>query len=217
MTARQLDIVADTALCEDPRLAPQSPRRLSNVAESAANIEFPRCSSSVDPRITEVNRRRAKAGFSHDRFCRLAGISFWHWRDLRRGHARPRQSTIAKLHAVFDAPSDGEKPPQLVLGFHRLVMVLLAREQGLNEQQLLALDFSVQRPANADWLRAVRTRQMAIYITAVELQIGNAVLGRALGSTRANIKYARDRIEDLRDQPDIDALIARVSQLVGNT
>ena len=90
-------------------------------------------------------------------------------------------------------------------------MQFLAIHLSFDIPTLLATDFSVQRPFNAQWLAAARIRQMAIYITAVELQVGNADLGRALGLTRANIKYARDEVEQRReDGNDVDQALTAV-------
>ena len=67
---------------------------------------------------------------------------------------------------------------------------------------MLAQDFSAERPRDPTWLKAATLRRQAMYVAAVELQIGNADLGRALKCSRQNIKQARDSIEDARDTVD---------------
>lgn len=208
--ARQLDIIADTVLAADPRLAPVHSGS-SSVAAKAGNGVVHSGSSSVDTRITAVERRRVTAGMSHSALCLAAGIEANNWHKLRRGTHRPSDLTLRKLNAALDAPRQA-KPAQIVAGFHRLVMQLIALEMKFDVNTLLATDFSVQRPSNPQWLRAARIRQMAIYITTVELQLSNADLGRALGDTRANIKFARDAIEDRReDGNEIDLALSAVS------
>lgn len=64
---------------------------------------------------------------------------------------------------------------------------------------VLAQDLSVQRPRNPVWLQAARINRMAIYVIAVELELKNAELARALGCTRQNVKQARDDVEDWRE------------------
>ncbi|KQW22125.1 hypothetical protein ASC80_01640 [Afipia sp. Root123D2] len=223
--AAQLDIIADTKLREDPRLAPRpllrqtcvkaaAPSASSSLTARVQNPVAPSASSSVDPRIAAIDRRRAAAGIAHDQFARLAGVNIWTWRDLRRGNRAPMGATLAKLQAALDAPRE-TKPPQVVAAFHRLVMQTIAMQMAFDLAMLLATDFSVQRPSNPQWLRAARIRQMASYITSVELGVSNADLGRAIGDTRANIKYARDAIEDLReDGNEIDRVLVAVTQLV---
>ncbi|NUU41392.1 helix-turn-helix domain-containing protein [Tardiphaga robiniae] len=214
----QLDIIVDTDLAKDPRwCAPSasssvvSPSASSSLKEIRKIVAAPSASSSVtDPRIVAINRRREAAGLPHDAFARLAGVSIWTWRDLRRGARAPMSSTLTKLNAALDAPRS-TKPPQVVAAFHRLVMQFLAMHLKFDIATLLATDFKVQRPSNPLWLQAARIRQMAIYITAVELQVGNADLGRALGDTRANIKFARDQVEERReDGNEVDQALTAV-------
>ena len=221
----QLDIIDDTDLARDPRWSAMHGAS-SSVAMSAAkpvkhgaSSSVQSCtgkhsvhgaSSSVDPRIVAIDRRRVAAGLSHAELCRLASIELRNWQKLRSGSQRPSTGTIVKLQAALDAPRS-TKPPQVVASFHRLVMQFLAIHLSFDIPTLLATDFSVQRPFNAQWLAAARIRQMAIYITAVELQVGNADLGRALGLTRANIKYARDEVEQRReDGNDVDQALTAV-------
>ncbi|MFA6267651.1 MAG: hypothetical protein WC670_18285 [Pseudolabrys sp.] len=219
---RQLDIIADTALAADPRLA--DTRHSSSVtakskipgirqASTKARVECDAAghSSSVDPRIAAVEQWRVRNKVRIVDLIHSAGISYFTWRALRRGQCKPRPATVIKLRAAMEG-RPALKPPQIVVGFHRLVMQLLAIEMRFDRDTLLATDFSVQRPSNPQWLRAARIRQMAIYITAVELQVSNADLGRALGDTRANIKFARDAIEDRReDGNEIDLALAAVT------
>ncbi|UZE47931.1 helix-turn-helix domain-containing protein [Rhodopseudomonas sp. P2A-2r] len=217
----QLDIIDDTDLAKDPRwIAPSasssvvSPSASSSLKQIRRIVAAPSASSSVDPRIVVINRRREAAGMAHDQFARLANVSVWTWRDLRRGARAPMPSTLAKLNAALDA-SRPPKPAQVVASYHRLLMQHLARHLNFDVPTLLATDFSVQRPFNAQWLAAARIRQMAIYLTAVELQVGNAELGRALGLTRANIKYARDEVEQRReDGNEVDEALTIVLQQV---
>lgn len=55
---------------------------------------------------------------------------------------------------------------------------------------------------------------MAIYLTAVELEIPNAEIGRALGIERQAVKQARDKVHDLRDDERVDALFDRIAASV---
>lgn len=225
----QLDIIVDTDLAKDPRWAgvhhaPSSVARSahapglhhasSSVANAPRKTAVHHASSSVDPRIVAVDRRRSAAGLSNSELCRLAGVEFNNWRKLRRGGHAPSVGTLAKLNAALDAPRS-TKPPQVVAAFHRLVMQFLAMHLKFDTAILLATDFKVQRPSNPQWLQAARIRQMAVYITAVELQVSNADLGRALGDTRANIKFARDQVEERReDGNEVDQALTAVLQQV---
>lgn len=206
-SARQLDIISDTALSADPRLTPKAQCIVKRDAEGQKHS----ASSSVDPRVSAIERRRQAASITHAALCRLAGIELRNWHKLRAGTQTPAARTIVKLQIALDGRPKST-PPQVILSFHRLVMQALAARMKFDLETLLATDFSVQRPSNPQWLRAARIRQMAIYIVAVELQVSNADLGRALGDTRANIKFARDAIEDRReDGNEIDQALTAVT------
>lgn len=209
-SARQLDIITDTALAADharPNLHSGSSSVRSG--KSAAGVHSG--SSSVDQRIAAIDSIRRKRNFTHAELCRNAGVELNNWHKLLRGRHVPSEATLVKLKAGLDAPRVS-KPSKVIAAFHRLVMRHLALQMAFDVDVLFATDFSVQRPSSPQWLRASRIRQMAIYITAVELEVSNADLGRALGDSRANIKFARDAIEDRReDGNEIDQALTAVT------
>lgn len=209
---RQLDIIADTALAADPRLAITSrPMPLGS-----STVAMPSGSSTVDPRIAAIERKRIAAGIGNEPFARAAGISFWTWRRLRRGENVPTDATLTKLEAAFDAPK-GKKPRNVIAGFHRLVTSLVADAVGEPRAAVFAADMTRQRPQDPAWLKAARIQMMATYITAVELEVGNAELGRAIGQSRQAVQKARNKIEDLRDDAAIDAALVAVTAMVALT
>lgn len=216
---RQLDIIVDTALAADPRLAPRKDSASSSVSKTRAGQCFVKrdakpakdsASSSVK-RVEQINRSRLAAGLSHEELCRLARAGSRNWFRVLKGEQSASSALLDRLEEALAQPRC-KKPRQVVAAFHRVVMQLVAVQMQFNVAELLATDFSVQRPSNPQWLRAARIRQMAIYITAVELQVSNADLGRALGDSRANIKFARDAIEDRRDDGnEIDLVLSAVT------
>ncbi|WP_407155194.1 hypothetical protein [Bradyrhizobium sp. STM 3557] len=206
---RQLDIIADTALAADPRLATKNHIGSSTVAVTKSKAENHTGSSTVE----SIDRRRKAAGLSHGELCRLAGIEVNNWFALLRGAHRPSPKTLAKLEAAF-GEAKPVKPRGIISGFHRLVVGLCADALGADRDAVLATDMSKQRPQNPQWLRAAQIQMMATYITAVELEVGNAELARALGQSRQAVQKARNRVEDLRDDAAIDAALVRVAGMV---
>lgn len=213
----QLDIIADTALRAD-YLAGKDSASSSIAISRAGQCFVKRCagkvedsaSSSVSARVLKINRARIAAGMSHEELCRRACAGSRNWFRILRGEQTASNELLSRFEAALAEPRS-TKPVQVVASFHRLVMQALARHQDFDIPTLLATDFTVQRPFNPQWLAAARIRQMAIYITAVELQVGNAELGRALGLTRANIKYARDEVEQRReDGNEVDQALTAV-------
>lgn len=219
--ADQLDLIADTALANDGTHSSSVMARPSAGTHSSslrAGSDTGTHSSSVDrlALMKKVDATRRQSGISIAKLCAAAKVHPNTYRELRRGACTPLEITLDKFTRALDRIRTGKAqevaPPQVVAGFHRLLMQLIATQMGFDHELLLATDFSVQRPSNPQWLRAARIRQMAIYVVAVELQVSNADLGRALGDTRANIKFARDAIEDRReDGNEIDSALTAVS------
>lgn len=204
---RQLHLVDDTALRDDARL-----RRA--VPTASSTVSFPTASSTVDIQIKTIDQRRRDRALSHAAFCRIACIDHDNWFRLLRGEHRPSPALLVKLNAALDeAKVQAPKPPIVIAAFHRLVMSLIADRLGLDREAVLATDFSVQRPQNPAWKAASEVRLIAIYITAVELQVENPDIAAALGISRQAVKKARDRVEDLRSDADRDALIDAVAAL----
>jgi transcriptional regulator with XRE-family HTH domain len=199
--AQQLDLVNDTALRGDyPTTVVRQPCA-------------PRPDNSCSSTVLLIERRRKASGLTHSELCRRAGVDQRNWFNLLSGAHAALPATLRKLSRALDAQAPA-RPPQILVAFHRVCLGLVADALGLDRTTVLTTDFSVQRPALAGWLEAARARMIAIYITSVELEVDNAELARALGTTRQAIKKARDRIEDLRDDAAIDAAIEAVSQQV---
>lgn len=170
--------------------------------------------SIVDPRVTEVERERERVKMSHATLCSRAKVHAATWFYLRKGEQAPRAGTIERLKA---AVANARPPkPSAAAAQYRAIVALLALISGEDPEAMLAQDFSAhQTPTLPGWLKAATLRRQAMYVAAVELQIGNADLGRALNCSRQNIKQARDSIEDARDKdPRLNALLDRVARLV---
>lgn len=165
------------------------------------------------PRIVEIERERRQKKIPHAVLCTTARIHPSNWYFLRMGQQQPRAATLARLAA---AVSSARVPrPSGAAAQHRSIVALLALLAGEDPEIMLAQDFTAERPTLPGWLKAATLRRQAMYVAAVELQIGNAELGRALHCSRQNIKQARDSIEDARDKdPRLDALLDRVARLV---
>jgi hypothetical protein len=184
-------------------------------SSSVGRQQIPPASSSVsiDPRIAALERERAQKRLRHADLCRMSGVDISTWDELRRGLRAPRERTVERLKAAL-AEQPPPRAPELVAALHRAVMALLALAGGADAEDMLAQDFSAERPRNALWLQAARLRAQATYIATVELLIGNAALGRAIGCSRQAVKQARDDIEEERGDPAIDALLDRCARLV---
>lgn len=167
----------------------------------------------VDPRVRSIEAIRARRGLSHEELCRAAGVSCRTWAYLRRGAQAPKDFTIEKLQRALDRAE--KAPVNAIAALHRLALILIAGELQIPAVRVLAHDPSQNGGRNRDWVEAARAWRCAIYLLAVELQIGNAALARAIGTNRQNVKQARDQIEDLRDDdPRIEGALDAVAAML---
>lgn len=72
----------------------------------------------------------------------------------------------------------------------------------------------IRRPGRAA-LSVARVRQIAMYVTHVALGLSMAEVGRGFGRDRTTVQHACHVIEDLRDDAEFDAVIARIERIAG--
>lgn len=169
--------------------------------------------SSIVARLDSIERCRRARDISHAELCRRAGVDEKGWRAIRAGRRHAKPATLARLEAALDG-GQRAKPASVIAAFHRLVTIEIAKARRLKPAEVLATDFSVQRPNNPAWLAAAHVNRIALYITAVELEVENVTLGAALGCSRQNVQQARNAVEDMREHAATDRMIARVTALV---
>ena len=87
------------------------------------------------------------------------------------------------------------------------VIALIAREKSVPLRQLI-------HPQRSR-ARAARARQMAMYLSHVVLGRTLEEVGEAFGRDRTTVSYACALIEDLRDDPRVDAELDRLERLIG--
>lgn len=208
----QLDIIADTSLRHDPRLQPSTVLR-QPCAQRAEYSASSTVTHKPDSRVVAINKARIEAGFSHEQLCIRAQVSVRNWYRLLKGEQEPSAQVLGSLRKGLGEFTTA-KPPQVIASYHRLVMMMLANELQFDVVALLQTDFSVQRPHVAQWLAAARIRNLAIYLTTVELEVENVEFARALGLSREAVRKARNKVEDLREDPATDDLLNRVAMMV---
>ena len=182
-----------------------------------AAIAQHRGSSTVDPRIVEIERSRRDRNLSQALLLRRAMLSRRSWVCLLAG-AKPKDATLKRLRDALDGKAYTPPAAAVLSQLYRLTAALLAPGCGVaaDVAAVSLQDFSVEKPNSPGWLAIARLRQTAIYVLTVELQIPNAELGRAIGCTRQNVKKARGAVEDRRDtDAALDELIRRVAALAG--
>jgi hypothetical protein len=210
---------------------PAAARAIATRAERSASSTFARlpgqieiwpddipskrsASSTVDPRIVQIDRRRAERKVTHKMLCALAGVHEPNWYAMRRGEFVPKPATIERLERAVEGQSRRmASVNSVILAFVRVAETVVAAEAARREL-IAALTFERERHAPPATIARARLRRVAIYLAAVELEVGNADLARALKTTRQNVHQARRAIEELRERPAVDALLEHCRALL---
>lgn len=162
------------------------------------------------------------------RLCVLAGVHYSSVWRVRRGHGRRLYpGTLARLRrALAGKPAQVRTPPPPVMirTVYRGFMLAIAQEffPGLPADaaaiEALAQDPALSANPNVKWAAAAKARSLAVYCTVIELNLPGAQVARAVGVTRQAVSVMLRRVEDLRDDPAIEALIGRAGEiLIGKT
>jgi len=164
--------------------------------------------------LAELDARRRTLGISRRRWLAEANIDVRVWERARAGQCEPQHRTLVKLSRALDRIAAGgpapAAPPSMVAAFWRIAVAFFARELGADPA--LALDDRGQScPQDPAWLSASRARQLAFYVTHVELSVTLSALAAAIGTSKQRVHKAVCRVEDLRDVLDLDVLLDRAS------
>lgn len=185
----------------------------------AAREHFGTAKVTRDPLIAATVQRienaRAQKKIPHSQLCRAAGVKPITWSRARRGTQDPQRETLQALERACATVIPRSPAPERVLaGLFHAAFRLIALEQGISRELMEAVDLTVQRPADADWLAVSRARSMAIYIVAVEHEVPHSLLAGIAGISKQKIGKALERVENWRDDAAIDAMLERVRAIV---
>jgi hypothetical protein len=163
--------------------------------------------------IHDLDRRRADAGLTIGAVCAAAAMR----RDTYHAALKPgavvKASTLGKIALAIGALRDAAppaRPPSVLAAFIRLAEAELCKR--------IARDKRLRRDLDSrGTVGSGRVRRLAIYVVAVELQVENAELARALACSRQNIHQARLAVEDWREKPRVDRLLEDARVMVRGT
>lgn len=169
--------------------------------------------ATIDPRVAEIERGRKARGLSHNQLIQKAGVHPSTWYYLRCGEQAAQPRTLARLQAALAVapvlPKAPPAPPVKAL-IHAIAAVIVGM---IGDDLALMAAINPKKFGKASVaLQPRRIRTVAVYVAAVELEIENTAIARALGCSRANIRQVRDDIEAVRHEGGaVDRLIARVA------
>jgi len=177
----------------------------------------------LDTALSDLDRTIKNSGFPEAEILRVAGIEpryLYHVRRDRR-NLTPRLAVRVKLaidrlkrSARLDAAereTDGATPHKSsVAAQYRIALALVASVTGAQVSEVLAADPSRRATADAGWMKAAETRRLALYVANQYLNVPQSALARAARMTKSAVSIAMKELEDLRDRPDVHAVLELV-------
>ncbi len=170
-------------------------------------------------RMKAIEQVRRNAGLSIDRLAAEAAVASSWYRKIAADPSRASEAVLSRLASALRRLREGQRQDEAMLaalvgatygGF----LAAVCTEQGLDVAAVRAADPRAGKTADAAWRATARARQLAIYLTNISLGVQQRVLARAVGLTPAAVCLGLKTIEDLRDDPAIDALIERCARAV---
>jgi hypothetical protein len=231
----QLDIIDDTPLALAKNGSHSSsviPLKNGSYLSTVAAVENGSHSSTVaavengshssTDGLRRLDARRRKAKISVQDLCADAGIHANTYRFGLEGHAATSPRVMTKLKRSLDRLAAGEEPDirrTMCMALVRFLTWHVAGLVGVDPDQVLACDFSHERPTDKVWLQAARIRRCAVYllVEGPRLRVGAATVAAAIGQKRQAVHKAVAAIETERDRdPEFDALMRSLMlQLTG--
>ncbi len=170
--------------------------------------------------FVEIEAIRVEAGLSPYRMCQSAMVPTGTYFRFRAGSRKPRPATIDRwLSVLVGGPNARQLSGQpvtdaLVAGVYRGFLAAYAQAVGASPEAVLASDPRLRANGDPAWGEAARLRALAVYSTSIEFDLRGARLAAAIGLTRQAVSLILRRVEDMRDDPDIDALIERAGRML---
>lgn len=166
-------------------------------------------------KIRAIEAARQAYGIAQERLAAEAGIAGSWYRKILVHPDRASDAVLARLSAALKRLNDSRRDDEaltvaLVEATYGGFLAAVCRELGLDVAAVRALDPATQRRgrhASAAERRGAMARQLAVYLTNVSIGVRQRLLARVVGVTPAAVCQSLRTIEDLRDDPEMDALI----------
>lgn len=154
--------------------------------------------------------------YSQAEIARAAGINTTYLSDLVAGRRSPGAATIGKLRRATPHLKQGQNRQSAELSIkYRFALVVTAQALRLDPVMVQASIPSAKRAANMEWRGAAFARWLAWYLLNSSFGLCQADVARAAGVTKQAVSLAMGKIEERRDEPEFDALLAHLDQCLG--
>ena len=191
---------------------------MTGSAPCPASSDSPRtCATTLSAlRLAEIEASRRGAGLSQDRLAAVAEISGHWYRILQRLPERATPGVLDRLERALAAQAKGASQradeQRLIRATYDAHLAFLCARRG---QPVRATREALQAGSAADRRERERIRQAARYLANTHLGLTQSALARALGLSKVAVHLALKTIEDLRDDPAWDRLLAEAEGSIG--
>lgn len=164
--------------------------------------------------LPELRKTLAGVDASHSEILRLAGMEPNYLRRLLDGKFRLTRSAYQRIRLATARAKRLDFAPagQYAAASYRLAVAIVADAHRISPAEILASDPSKRATADPEWLRAAKLRRIALYIANIYLAIPQAELARAAGMSKAAVSIAMNDVEDLRGNPETEAMLTKIEE-----
>lgn len=187
--------------------------RASSIASAVLDTNQNARASSIASRFRAIEAARREKRLCLDALARWAGVASSTYNRALRGICLPSSRTLDKLEAALAGGRPKLSAPDLHTIF-RGYLVTAAHALGLDPEVVTASDPGRRATNDPVWARCAHARALAVYCMGMEHGLGPSALGRAAGVTKQAVSIMLKRVEDLRDDPAVDALVEKAGRLI---
>lgn len=168
----------------------------------------------MDNLMPELERTLAASEASKANILRLAGMKDNYLRRLFSGEVKLTRMTLQRIRLAAARAKRMDFAPtgQHAAAGYRLAVAIVARFLGMSPADILAADPAKRATADPAWLAVARQRRLALYVAHIYLGIPQAELARAAGMSKAAVSIAMNDVEDLRGEPETEALLGAIEE-----
>lgn len=161
--------------------------------------------------LRAIEERRIELSVTRTELERLAGLASGYYSKLIAGRHSPRPGLISRFRIILKrlaAKQDGSSDADFRLSMvYSMAIALVAM---VNHQDAVAIQQQVpsrRATQSAEWMAAVETRRIALYLLNTAAGFSQAEVARAARVTRQAVHIACREIEERRNEASFDRLL----------
>lgn len=164
--------------------------------------------------MTELEKTLDGLSGSQSEVLRLANLPSNYLHRLLNDQVRLTRAALQRIRLAAararrrDLAPDGQRAASA----YRLAVAIVGHQLGVSPAEILSADPAKRATADPAWLAVARQRRLALYVAHIYLGIPQAELARAAGMSKAAVSIAMNDVEDLRGEPETEALLGAIEE-----